>query len=166
MENILEELAEAMEADIAVQERILEKMKEQQDLLVECALDKLELNLKDLDDLRGEAAKKDRARTAQKQRLARLLKIEESTPTLARLLAEVEGPLYERLVGLSARFMDLLKTIRLQSRRNMVLIRQSMELNRTLMKQITGQQKERPSTYGQMGELIAANGPGVIDAKA
>jgi hypothetical protein len=166
MSDMLEELAGLMEAEIALQEQTLEKLMEQQDILVACELDRLESNLKALEELRTEVMRRERERTAEKKRIARLLKIEGDTPSLVKLLEEARGPLCDRLTQLSGRFMALLKAIRRQSRKNMVLIRQSLELNQALLTQITGKNKEQALTYGQRGEFIPSSQSGVVNAKA
>ena len=151
MDELFEELAGIIENEISVQHKTLEKLEEQQQILVKYSMDHLEDNLKDLDALHPEVKALDKARCAVKGRLADALK-------------DAEAPFKERLAALEERLIDAAKKVRTVSRQNMLLIRQAMDLNYELMRQIHGGEIERVSTYGQAGELLSASSTKIVDA--
>ena len=87
MDELFEELAGIIENEISVQHKTLEKLEEQQQILVKYSMDHLEDNLKDLDALHPEVKALDKARCAVKGRLADALK-------------DAEAPFKERLAAL------------------------------------------------------------------
>lgn len=151
MNELFEELAGIIETEISVQHKTLEKLVEQQQILVKYSMDHLEDNLKDLDALHPEIKALDQARCAVKEQLADALK-------------EADAPIKARFAELEESLIDVAKEVRARSRQNMLLIRQAMDLNYELMRQIHGGEIERVSTYGQAGELLSASSTKIVDA--
>jgi hypothetical protein len=151
MNDLFEELAGIIETEIAVQQKTLAKLNEQQQILVRYSMDSLEDNLKDLDALHPEVKALDKARCVIKEQVAGALK-------------DADAPIKARLAGLEECLIKTAKSVRTVSRQNMMLIRQAMDLNYELMRQIHGGEIDRVSTYGQAGELLSSSGTKIVDA--
>jgi flagellar biosynthesis/type III secretory pathway chaperone len=165
MKAVVKELFEIIEAEIANQDETRIKLEEQQNLLVECTLDKLEDHLKKLDPLKRIAVELDQARISLKIKLAHDQGLQEEGITLAMIADSLDPSSRETLLSLRDRLMESVKGVRAQSRRNMVLIRQSMELNHELLAHARGEEQERSTTYDQTGDLESTSGKGMVDAR-
>jgi len=165
MSDIMQELTLIIEAEVELHEKTIEKLQEQLEILVECALENLEVNLKKLDSLRAESKKLCEERVKAKKRLMRKTGLKNSQVTLAKLAAAEGGPYVKRLLTAKDRLVETAKKIRSQSRRNMILIRQSLELNSELLVQISRNHGKEVSTYDHSGEIIQTPNKGMVDAK-
>ncbi len=165
MKEVREKLPGTIKAEIKVQHRIIRLLKEQQEILVRCTYNALEENLKDLEELRYEARELNRDRENQKEALARWLELEKkeiSLGELARFVGESQG---ESLLKLRERLVNAAKTVRIQTRRNMLLIRQSLEVNHALIAGAKGNAADHLATYGKRGERVPSDGSGIVDAR-
>lgn len=169
MRALLEELAATIREEIAVQEKTLAKLEEQQQCVVEHAMDRLEENLTELDGMLPSYQQLEEKRRGLGVDLARRLKMDEKA-TLKAIIegtpeAASRGPTRGELTKLRNRLVEIAEKVRTKSRQNMILLRQAIELNHDLLQQVFKGGGERVSTYGQGGELVAAAGSGVVDTK-
>jgi hypothetical protein len=165
MKDVREDLARIIEAEIRVQQRILDRLKEQEDILVKCSFSDLEDNLKQLEGLRYEARELHRDRENLKADLARWLHLKGDQVPLKELAGAAGGPYAEGLSRLRERLIEAAKCVRAQSRLNMVLIRQSIKLNDELIAGVRGGFADQLSTYGKAGEIISEERSGIVDAQ-
>ncbi|MFH2000191.1 MAG: flagellar protein FlgN [Planctomycetota bacterium] len=169
MKDLVHTLTQVMEAEIAVQERTLAKLEEQQKIIVEYTLDKLEENLRDLDKLRPEIRKLDKVRLDVKNRLADKMGLKGDV-TLADITKTIidetrHDPQGKCLAELRERLIHTAREVRNKSKQNMLLIRQSIEVNNELLTQISGLELDRVSTYNPGGRIITSQHSAIVDAK-
>ena len=165
MKDVRENLARTIEAEIRIQQRILDRLKEQEEILVKCAFAELEDNLKHLDGLRFEARELHTVRESLKGDLAHWLQLKKDNVPLMELAGAVGGPYAEGLSSLRDRLVEAAKAVRAQTRLNMVIIRQSMKLNNELIAGVRGGFVDHLSTYGNCGEIIPSESSGIVDAQ-
>jgi len=170
MKELFKELANIIEAEIAVQEKTLDSLEDQRRIFVDCTLNMLEGNLKELDVQRVEAQALDKARESLKERIATKLGIEEDKTTLTSLSRVADTESGKDLLVLKERLLETAKRLRRQSRKNMMLIKQSIDLNCDLMSEVQGKKSDRRSldttpTYGKKGELVSNSCAGIVDTK-
>lgn len=170
MKELFKELADIIEAEIAVQEKTIQSLNEQREIFVNCTLDQLEENLKSMDLQRLEAQALDKSRNALKERIALRLGIQGDQATLTHLSTVADGQLKEDLEQLKERLLETAKRLRKKSRQNMLLIKQSLELNFDLINQVQGKesrerQSELASTYSSSGELVCSSSSQMLDKK-
>ncbi|MBU0753874.1 MAG: flagellar protein FlgN [Planctomycetes bacterium] len=169
MQALLEELAGTIIEEIAVQEKTLAKLEEQQRFVVEHAMEKLEKNLTELDAMLPSYQQLEEKRKSLGTQLARRLGMEDQATLKSIIEATLKQP--ERgsprseLADLRNRLVGIAEKVRAKSKQNMILLRQAIELNHDLLQRVFKGRGERVSTYGQDGELVAAFGSGVVDRK-
>jgi hypothetical protein len=169
MRACLEELKNIIATEIEVQEGTLAKLEDQQRFIIDHALDELDENLRELDHMLLDYRELETARHEVRLRLAADLGLEPSA-TLGEIIERArsineEGVLCADLEHLRERLMDIAARVRSRTKQNMVLLRQSIELNHELLSKVFGNQVDRMSTYGQAGELVSTAGKGVVDAE-
>ncbi|MHC4945810.1 MAG: flagellar protein FlgN [Planctomycetota bacterium] len=165
----LEELKEIITFEIGVQEQTLQKLESQQKFIVDHDLEDLDGNLKDLDTTLLNYRELENARQKVRTRLAEGLALKPEA-TLKEIIETArgrneEGVLCAELKTLRGRLMEIATRVRAKTKQNMVLLRQSIELNHELLSKVLGNRVDRLSTYGQAGELVSTTGKGVIDAE-
>jgi hypothetical protein len=165
MKDVREDLARTIKAEIRIQQRILDRLKEQEEILVKCSFSELEENLKHLDGLRFEARELHIDREALKGDLARWLHLKKDNVPLKELAGAAGGPYAEGLSCLRDKLVESAKAVRAQSRLNMVIIRQSIKLNNELIAGVRGEFVDHLSTYGKGGEIIPSESSGIVDAQ-
>ncbi len=169
MRGSMKKLLEIIEKEVGVQQKILEKLEEQQAVLVKLATEKLEENLEELEKWRCEAKAIFEKRIALQQNLGTGAKHKgglKTVPTLSEIACTGDEKADKALSRHRDKLIRTVKKIRSQSRKNQVLIRHSLDLNTELMNKAFGTDRERVSTYGNSGELLARSSVDMVDARA
>jgi flagellar biosynthesis/type III secretory pathway chaperone len=165
MKDVVLRLFDVIEAEIAVEEETHRRLGEQEALLATCTLDKLEAHLNQLDHLKRSVVDLDRTRVALMTDLAGRLGVNDGELTLAKIAGALDEPEQRTLLERRDRLMGAVRQVRAQSRRNMILIRQSMELNLDLLSLARGEGAQRTTTYSPSGNLVSSSGKSTVDAK-
>ena len=164
MEDVRKELAGIIEQEIEVHEGLLRALARQEEILVQGRHADLEENLRGLEELRWRARELRRDREVSKEKLARWMRVEQEKVTL-RDLAEGGGRDGEGLLRLRDRLVEAARRVRTATRKNMMLIRQALELNRELAACMQGVAPPPVATYGQTGAVREDQRGGLVDAE-
>ena len=168
MNERVESLARILEGEIGIQDAMLDRLRTQQEIVISCRFEDLEQNLEDLARIQREGRELGDRRIQTVRDLARSMMPFSDPITLGALVEGLDGPEAERIGVLREDLIARARLIRKTSRQNMLLIRQSLDLNRELMTALSGGRAQKPveaATYGSGGQAEASTGRALVDTR-